>query len=86
MGDEPNPPLIRFLCFHTQPMRKLVTEGYLRPVYLPTRAAVMAPKLVSKGKEKDGGEGKVDKLKAYWGTSNKKLFMDLALKRLYHPT
>lgn len=41
----------------------------------------MEPKLVSKGKEKDGGEGKVDKLKAHWTTSNKKLFMDLALKR-----
>lgn len=34
MGDEPNPPLIRFLCFRTQPMRKLVPEGYLRPVVI----------------------------------------------------
>lgn len=40
---------------------------------------VMAAKLIPKGKEKDRGEGK-PKSNAHWMASNKKLFMDLALK------
>lgn len=42
----------------------------------------MAPKVISKGKEKGGGrgEGKSDRTKANRATSNKKLFLDLALE------
>lgn len=31
VGDEPYPPLITCVYLHTQPMRKLVTEGDPRP-------------------------------------------------------
>lgn len=31
-------------------------------------------KIISKGNDKDVGEGKSEKLKAHWTTSNKKLF------------
>lgn len=39
----------------------------------------MAPKVISKGKEKDGKEGQSDRPKANWTTSNKKLFLDLEM-------
>lgn len=41
--------------------------------------AVMAPKVIPKGKDKDMGEGKSKKPKAHWMLSNKKLHLDLAL-------
>lgn len=40
----------------------------------------MAPKLISKGKEKDKGEGKSDRPKANWTTTNKKVFLDLFIE------
>lgn len=40
----------------------------------------MAPKVISKGKERDRGKGKSDRPKANWMKSNKKLFLDLAIE------
>lgn len=40
----------------------------------------MAPKLISKGKEKDGEECKSDRLKANWTIADKKLFLNLVIK------
>lgn len=50
--------------------------------YISIQTVVMAPKVISKGKEKGGGrgEGKSDRTKANRATSNKKLFLDLALE------
>lgn len=41
----------------------------------------MAPKISSKGNDKDVGDSKIEKKKAYWKMSNKKLFIGLVLKQ-----
>lgn len=43
----------------------------------------MAPKVIPKGKDKDMGEGKSEKPKVHWTSSNKKLFLDLTLKETF---
>lgn len=48
--------------------------------YSPIQIVVIAPKVISKGKEKDGGEGNSDKPRAHWTMSNEKLFLELALE------
>lgn len=59
VGDEPYPPLITCVYLHTQPMRKLVTEGDPRPGVTSEEVffkvvVIMASEVISKGKEKDG--------------------------------
>lgn len=40
----------------------------------------MAPNVISKGGEKNRGEGKSNRPNAHWTTANKKFFLDLALE------
>lgn len=42
--------------------------------------AIMALKVIPKGKDKDMGEGKSEKAKAHCTLCNKKLFLDLAVE------
>lgn len=55
-------------------------KSHIDTIY-PNRTVIMAPKVISKGKEKDGEEGKSDRPKVNWTTSNKKLFLDLTIEK-----
>lgn len=48
--------------------------------HFPIRTVIMTMKVIPKGKENDGGEGKSDRPKAHWSSANKKVFLDLTLE------